>query len=57
MTQLPVPPYPPRFIPPPFDWFQFTILYIAGIEVVLLSLARKWQREIIQILFWIRPND
>jgi hypothetical protein len=56
MIQLPVPPYPPGFIPPAFDWFQFAMLYIAGIEFVLLSLPRKWQREIIQILFWTRWN-
>jgi hypothetical protein len=46
--------WPPGFIPPPFDWFQFAMLYIVGIEVVLLSRPRKWQREIIQILFWTR---
>jgi hypothetical protein len=56
MIQLPIPPYPPGFIPMPLDWFQFAMLYVAGIEVVLLSLPRKWQREIIQILF-CRWND
>jgi hypothetical protein len=57
MIQIPSPgPLPPGFIPPPLDWFQFAILYLAGVEVVLLSLPRKWQREIIQILFWTRWN-
>jgi len=50
MLQFPFP-YPPGFTPPPFNWFDFTMLYIAGVEVVLLSLPRDWQREIIQILF------
>jgi hypothetical protein len=57
MIQIPSPgPLPPGFIPMPLDWFQFAMLYIAGVEVVLLSLPRKWQREIIQILFWTHWN-
>jgi hypothetical protein len=58
MIQLPflTPPLPPGFTPMPLDWFQFAMLYIAGIEAVLLSLPREWQREIIQILFWTRWN-
>ena len=58
MIQLPflTPPLPPGFIPMPLDWFQFAMLYIAGVEAVLLSLPHEWQREIIQILFWIRRN-
>jgi len=55
MIQLPFP-YTPGFTPPPFNWFDFTMLYIAGIEVVLLSLPDEWQREILQILFRIRRN-
>jgi len=49
-----MPPFPPDFVPLPFNWFDFAMLYIAGIEIVLLSLPQKWQREIIEILFWIR---
>ena len=55
MIQLPFP-YSPDFTPPPFNWFDFTMLYIAGVEAVVLLLPREWQREIIQILFWIRRN-
>jgi hypothetical protein len=53
MIQLPFP-YPPGFTPPPFNWFDFMMLYIAGVEAVVLLLPREWQREIIQILFWTR---
>jgi hypothetical protein len=51
-----MPPLPPGFIPPSLDWFQFAMLYLAGMELLLLSLPREWQREIIQILFWTRGN-
>jgi hypothetical protein len=55
MIQLPFPEsLPPGFISMPLNWFQFAMPYIVGIEVALLSLPRKWQREIIQILFSIR---
>jgi hypothetical protein len=31
---------PPGLIPQPLDWFQYAMLYIEGIEVVLLPPPR-----------------
>jgi hypothetical protein len=41
----------------PFNWFDFTMLYFAGVEAVVLLLPREWQREILQILFRTRWNS
>jgi hypothetical protein len=57
MIQIPFPEPLPRFIPPPLDWFQFAMLYIVGIEVVLLSLPRKWSHRIMDVLFPILRQD
>ena len=58
MIQLPFPPpLPVDFVPPPFNWFDFAMLYIAGVEAVVLLLPREWQHEIIQVLFWTRGNN
>ena len=53
MIQLPVPPSPSGFVPLSFDWVQFVMFYIVGIEVVLLLLPKKWSRQILTVLF---PN-
>jgi hypothetical protein len=42
MIQLPALSYPPEFIPLPFNWFQFAMLYIAGMELLLLALPKTW---------------
>jgi len=48
--QLP-PPFPPGFVPPPLDSFQFAMLYAAVIEVVVLCLPRKFRKWILETLF------
>ena len=37
-----MPPYPPDFVPPPLDWFQFAMLYIVFVELILLALPKTW---------------
>jgi hypothetical protein len=48
--QLP-PPFPPGFLPPPLDWFQFAMLYAAVLEVVVLACPRKIRIRILETLF------
>lgn len=57
MIQLPIPPYPPGFEPPPFNWFDFVMLYVAALELVLLSLPVRWQRIILRVLFCVPRRD
>jgi hypothetical protein len=57
MIQLPIPPYPPGFEPPPFNWFEFVMLYVAGLELVLLSLPVRLQRVILCVLFCVHRPD
>jgi hypothetical protein len=47
-------PLPPGFIQPPLDCFQFAMLYVAFIELVVLALPQRWQRRIIRVLFCVR---
>ena len=47
-------PLPPDFVQLPLDWFQFTMLYFAMLELVVLSLPIRWQRTIIDTLFCVR---
>ena len=51
MIQLPAPPLPPGFQPPPFDFFFFAMLYGLFLELVLLALPRKWRNRILETLF------
>jgi hypothetical protein len=53
MMQIPFaePPLPPGFIPPPFNWFQFAMLYLSFIVFVVLALPQRWQRRILRVLF------
>jgi hypothetical protein len=48
MIQAPV---PPDFIPPPLDCFQFAMLYLAFLELVLIALPQQWQNQILRALF------
>lgn len=56
MIQIPFaePPLPPDFVRPPLDWFQFALLYLSFIELVVLALPQRWQRRIIRVLFCVR---
>jgi hypothetical protein len=47
-------PLPPDFIQRPLDWFQFSLLYVVLLELVVLSLPVRWQRTIIATLFCVR---
>ena len=51
MIQLPVPPYPPGIIPPPFNFFDFVCLYLVVLESVLLALPCKIANQILETLF------
>ena len=44
-------PLPPGFVPPPLDWFQFAMLYLAFLELVLIALPQRWQNQILRALF------
>jgi hypothetical protein len=37
--------------PPPFNWFQFVMLYLVFLELILLLLPRKIGKRILQTLF------
>ena len=56
MIQIPLaePPFPPGFVEPPMDWFQFSLLYVAALELMVLSLPERWQKQIIRVLFCVR---
>jgi hypothetical protein len=58
MIQIPFaePPLPPGFIPPPLDWFQFAMLYVVGLELVLLAMPNRWRDKIIEVAFWLSKN-
>ena len=49
--QLPTPPLPPGFVPPPSGVFEFVMLYVLFVEMVLLALPRTWSKRILEILF------
>jgi hypothetical protein len=52
MIQLPFQgPLPPGFVTQPLDWFQFAMLYLAFVELVLLALSGKWRDRVIAIAF------
>ena len=56
MIQLPFlgPPLPPDFTPMPLDWFQFAMLYIAFVELILLALPKTWFCVLFRTAFpWI----
>ena len=51
MLQLPVPPMPPGFVPPPSGFLEFVMLYVLFVEIVLLALPRKISNRILETLF------
>jgi hypothetical protein len=48
MIQAPI---PPDFIPAPFNWFQFAMLYSPFVVLVWLVLPERWQRKVSCALF------
>jgi hypothetical protein len=48
MIQAPI---PPGFVPPPLDWFQFAMLYLAFLELIVIALPQRWQNQILRVLF------
>lgn len=53
MIQAPI---PPGFVPPPLDWFQFAMLYLAFIELLVLALPERWQRHILRVAFCVKDS-
>jgi hypothetical protein len=53
MIQIPFAetPLPPGFIPPPLDWFQFAMIYVVGLELVLLAMPNRWRDKVIEVAF------
>jgi hypothetical protein len=49
--QLPAPPLPPGFVPPPSGFLEFVILYVLFVEIVLLALPRRIGNRALEILF------
>lgn len=49
--QIPAPPFPPGFVPPPFGFFEFVGLYLVILELVLLAMPRRWSYQILEVLF------
>ena len=41
------PPMSPAFVPPSPDFFDFVMLYVLSVELVLLALPRKWCKQIL----------
>jgi hypothetical protein len=48
MVQAPI---LPGFVPPPLNWFQFAMLYLSFIVLVVLALPPTWQNHILRVLF------
>ena len=46
-----IPPLPPGFVPPPFNFFDFLCLYLVLLEFILLALPRKISNRILETLF------
>jgi len=44
-------PIPRDFVQPPLDCFQFALVYISFVELVVLSLPERWQDQILRALF------
>jgi len=53
MIQAPI---PPGFVPPPLDWFQFAMLYFALIELVVLMLPERRQRNTFRAAFCLKDS-
>jgi hypothetical protein len=49
--QLPAPQLPLGFVPPPSGFFEFVMLYVLFVEIVLLALPRKLGKRILETLF------
>jgi hypothetical protein len=56
MIQIPFEPLSPEFIPMPFDWCQFAMLYVACLELGLLAMPSRWQDKIIEVAFCLRKK-
>ena len=57
MMQIPFPEsLPPGFLPMPFDWFQFALLYLACLEAVLLAMPSRWRDKLIEVAFCLRKK-
>jgi hypothetical protein len=50
-------PIPPDFVQPPLDCFQFALLYLSFVELVVLSLPQPWQNYIIRALFCVSRRE
>jgi len=50
-VQIQSPPFPPGFVPPPFNFFDFVCLYAIALELVLWVLPRKISKRIMETLF------
>jgi len=58
MMQIPFPePLPPGFLPMPFDWFQFALLYVAFVELILLTLPQTLRDRFIDTAFCLRKKS
>jgi hypothetical protein len=51
IVQIPIPPLPPRFVPPPFHFSDFLWLYDVALELLLSVLPRKIRKPIMETLF------
>ena len=49
-------PIPPDFIPPPIDLFQFALLYLSFLELLMLALPQRWQQHILRVLFCVKDG-
>jgi len=49
--QIPTPPLPPGFVPPPSGLLEFVMLYVLFVELVLLALPREVSRRLLDTLF------
>jgi len=53
MIQAPI---PPGFVPPPFNWFQFAMLYLSFIVLVVLALPERWRQHVLRLLFCVKDR-
>jgi hypothetical protein len=50
-------PLPPGFVPPPLDWFQFTMLYLAFLELIVITLPMRRQNQILRVLLCAKRSS
>jgi hypothetical protein len=51
MIQAPI---SPGFVPLPFNRFEFAMLFLSFILLVVLALPQRWQRHILRALFCVK---